>query len=99
MFLGSTPVVGMIGWWRENGAMNKRAVGDAEGDRGGFRFEHSKFKILNSSTDIQVEFREEAQAGNTMKGIISIWMMVEAMRLNEVTKEVLGKREEQRTIG
>lgn len=91
-------MVGVIGWWRENGAINRRTVGGAE-PKGTARVLDLNTVSLRYSTDIQEESGEEAQAGNTMKGIISTWMIVRAMRLNEVTKEVFGKREEQRTIG
>lgn len=68
----------------------------AEGDCTGFRFEHSKFKMLNRHPR---GVWGRGTGWKYMKGVISTWMIVRAMRLNKVTKEVLGKRGEQRTIG
>lgn len=69
MFLESTSVEKVVGWSGENGAINRRIVGKV-------KWKVTK-KVLNMlslrcSMDIQVEFREEIQAGNTLMRVIII---------------------------
>ena len=61
----------MIGWSGGNGPITRRAMAGAE-QKGTTEVLDLNMVSLRYSTDIQVEFREKAQTGNTMKGVINV---------------------------
>lgn len=88
MFLRSTSVE-VIGWLGENGAMNRRIVGEVKWKRTKKTL-ISNILSLRCSLDIQLEFREEIQAGNTIMGVIKRRMIFKVIRSPK--KYVLKRR-------